>query len=110
MHGVSTRRLENLPSILETEKNQRLLRGYHYNKKEIISPLITFFKQSEKEEILFSFDWYNQDSLENVYKYYNLDERFYYGFPISLEEYSNNIKKLVISLNNNFNNKIDIKK
>ena len=37
-------KLYNLPTILETEKLQRLLRGYHYNQGKISSPIITFFK------------------------------------------------------------------
>jgi hypothetical protein len=103
-------KLEKLPLILETEKLQRQLRGYHYSKEIISSPLITFFKQGKKELILQSFDWYHTDSLNTVYNIYNLNERFNYGFPISLEEYSDNMKKLVLSLNNNFNNRTNFKK
>ncbi len=103
-------KLYNLPTILETEKLQRLLRGYHYNQGKISSPIITFFKQAGKESILQSFDWYRLHDLNTVYTNYSIDERFNYGFPISLDEYSNNIKKLILSLNNNFNNRTNFKK
>lgn len=103
-------KLYNLPTILETEKLQRLLRGYHYNQGKISSPIITFFKQAGKESILQSFDWYRLYDLNTVYTNYSINERFNYGFPISLDEYSNNIKKLILSLNNNFNNRTNFKK
>ena len=65
--------------------------------------VVIVFKQSKKESILQSFDWYNQNFLDKCYNEYSLNERLNYGFPISLDEYSNNIKKLILSLSNNFN-------
>ena len=102
-------KLETLPLILETEKLQRYLRGYHYSNGKVICPFITFFTTGKKEQILLSFEWYLKQSLDLVYKEYNLNERFNYGFPISLEEYSNSMKRLVLALNNNFNNRINFK-
>ena len=102
-------KLETLPLILETEKLQRYLRGYHYSNGKVICPFITFFTTGKKEQILLSFEWYSKQSLDLVYKEYNLNERFNYGFPISLEEYSNSMKRLVLALNNNFNNRINFK-
>lgn len=103
-------KLDKLPLILEMDKLQRFLRGYHYSQGKVISPLITFFKQGKKEFVLQSFDWYRKDSLDMVYTQYNLEERFNYGLPISLDEYSNSMGNLVLSLNDNFNNRTNFKR
>ena len=103
-------KLDKLPFILEMDKLQRFLRGYHYSQGKVISPLITFFKQGKKEFVLQSFDWYRKDSLDMVYTQYNLEERFNYGLPISLDEYSNSMGNLVLSLNDNFNNRTNFKR
>lgn len=103
-------KLDKLPFILEIEKLQRFLRGYHYSQGKVNSPLITFFKQGNRELVLQSFDWYEKNSFDMVYTQYNLEERFNYGFPISLNEYSNSILNLVLSLNDNFDNRINFKR
>lgn len=103
-------KLDKLPFILEMDKLQRFLRGYHYNQGKVNSPLITFFKQGNKELILKSFDWYKNNSFDKVYIQYNLEERFNYGFPISLDEYSNSMENLVLSLNDNFSNRTNFKR
>lgn len=46
--------------------------------------------------------------MDNVYGQYTLKERFKYGFPIIINEYSNSMKKLVLSLQKNFNNRVII--
>ena len=45
-----------------------------------------------------------------VYTQYNLEERFNYDISISLDEYSNSMGNLVLSLNDNFNNKTNFKR
>lgn len=103
-------KLVKLPVIIEMDKLQRFLRGYHYTQGKISSPLITFFKQGNKELVLETFDWYNKNSLHMVCTQYNLDERFNYGLPITLDEYSNSMEKLVLTLNDNFNNRTNFKR
>lgn len=103
-------KLVKLPVIIEMDKLQRFLRGYHYTQGKVSSPLITFFKQGNKELVLEIFDWYNKNSLLMVCAQYNLDERFNYGLPITLDEYSNSMEKLVLTLNANFNNRTNFKR
>lgn len=102
-------KLDKLPLFLEMDELQRFLRGYHYKNDKISSPLITFFKQGKKEFVLESFDWYRMGSFDSFYIQHDLEERFYYGLPISLDEYSNSMKNLVLFLNNNFNNRLNFK-
>lgn len=66
--------------------------------------------KKKKEFVLQYFDWYRKDSLDMVYTQYNLEERFNYGLPISLDEYSNSMVNLVLSLNNKFNNRTNFKR
>lgn len=103
-------KLDKLPSVLEMDRLQRFLRGYHYCQGKVNSPLITFFKQGNKEFVLESFDWYRKNSFNMVSMQYNLEERFNYGLPISLNEYSNSMGSLVLFLNNNFNNRTNFKR
>lgn len=65
--------------------------------------------KKKKEFVLQSFDWYRKDFLDMVYTQYNLEKRFNYGLPISLDEYFNFMGNLVLSLNDNFNNKTNFK-
>lgn len=39
---------------------------------------------------------------------YSLNERLTFGFPISIDEYGGLMRDLVLSLNKNFNNKLNI--
>jgi len=106
-------KVHQLFPALETEKNHRLLRGYHYQNNNIDSPLITYFCLSNKEHILKAFEWYNDDyndRLKQVCSLYHLKERLIYGFPITMEEYLKNMKNLVVSTNKNFEKRILIKK
>ncbi len=89
----------NLLEILNTEKLQRLLSGYHYVNGCINAPLITYFTIENRVDLLNCFDL-NIDLL---------NERMKFGFPISINEYENSMKTLVLSLNKNFKNKISIK-
>lgn len=109
---IINNKLEKLSEIIETEKLQRLLRGYHYSKSLVNCPLITYFKLGNKEEILQSFDWYSdtpENALSQASNIYNLNLRMKFGFPIALNEYGESMKSLVLSLNNNFKNRTNIK-
>ena len=66
--------------------------------------------KKKKEFVLQSFDWYRKDFLDMVYTQYNLEEHFNYDIPISLDEYSNSMGNLVLSLNDNFNNRTNFKR
>ena len=65
---------------------------------------IEYFTLGNKEKLLDAFDLSNS-ALEN----YTLSDRCKYGFPISNIEYGTSMKKLVLSLQKNFNNRINIK-
>lgn len=92
-----------LSNIIETETLKRLLRGYHYKNYSVNVPIIDYFTFGNKEKLLQAFEL-----SDNVQKKYTLNERFKYGFPISVSEYGGNMKKLILSLNNNFINRINI--
>ena len=96
---ISSNRLFVLPEILDNEKLRRLLRGYHYSNSSINVPIIDYFTYGNKSELLEAFDFSTKR---------DLNERFKYGFPISINEYGISMKKLILSLNKNFNNKINI--
>ena len=96
---ISNNRLFVLPEILDNEKLRRLLRGYHYSNSSINVPIIDYFTYGNKSELLEAFDFSTKR---------DLNERFKYGFPISINEYGISMKKLILSLNKNFNNKINI--
>ncbi len=105
---IINNKLEKLSEIIETEKLQRLLRGYHYSKSLVNCPLITYFKLGNKEEILQSFDWYSdtpENALSKASNIYDLNLRMKFGFPITINEYGESMKNLVLSLNNNFKNR-----
>ena len=101
---LDTKKLKKLPNILETEKLRRLLRGYHYKDSTMNIPLIDYFILGNKKELV----KISESFFVNIEKY-NLTERFKYGFPISINEYGNSMQELVLSLNNNFKNKIKIR-
>ena len=109
---IINNKLEKLSEIIETEKLQRLLRGDHYSKSLVNCPLITYFKLGNKEEILQSFDWYSdtpENALSKASNIYDLNLRMKFGFPITINEYGESMKNLVLSLNNNFKNRTNIK-
>ena len=93
-----------LPDILETEKLKRQLRGYHYKNGIVTIPIVDYFTFGNKKQLLEVFDLSN-----NILENYTLNERYKYGFPISTNEYGTSMKKLVLSLQKNFNNRINIK-
>ncbi len=98
-----------LTDILQNDRLQRLLRGYHYKNGSVNFPLIEFMKSSNNSELLELFDWYNENSnicLNNVVSVFEIDDRFKYGFPIALMEYSESIKNLVLFLNNKYKDKV----
>ena len=93
-----------LPDIIEMEKLKRKLRGYHYKNNFVTVPIVEYFTLGNKENLLETFDL-SKSVLDN----YTLDDRYKYGFPISNIEYGISMKKLILSLQKNFNNRIDIK-
>ena len=96
---INNSKLLVLPEILDNEKLKRLLRGYHYSNSSVNVPIIDYFTYGNKSELLEAFDFSTERAL---------NERFKYGFPISTNEYGNSMNKLVLSLNKNFNNRINI--
>lgn len=96
--------LITLPDIVEMERLKRLLRGYHYRDSSVNIPIVDYFTFGGKKKLLDAFDLSN-DILEK----YTLNDRFKYGFPISTSEYGNSMKTLILTLNQNFKNKINIK-
>ena len=86
------------------EKLKRQLIGYHYKNNFVTIPIVEYFTLGNKENLLEAFDLLN-----SVLDNYTLDDRYRYGFPISNIEYGTSMKKLVLSLQKNFNNRINIK-
>lgn len=103
-------KLPELYDALQIDKLQRLLRGYHYiNGGFIESPLINYMKKSNNSTILNAFEWYNNDQricLDFVSAKYKIDDRYKYGFPVGLEEYAFSMRRLLLSSNRRFKNKI----
>lgn len=91
-----------LQEIINSENLKRLLIGYHYKNSEITIPTREYFILGDKENIYKSLD----SSIS--FNEYTLNERLKYGFSISKDEYSDSMKKLMLSLNKNFKNKINI--
>lgn len=89
-----------LTEIMELEKLKRYMRGYHYQNSMIKSPIIEYFSKGQNEYAIKLFD---------IYAHRELTERLYYGFPIDLEEYCDNMKKIIIQTNNHSSNGIIIK-
>ena len=89
----------NISSILDVEKLQRLLRGYHYKDEKVESPLMTYFSLANKSELIQGINLDNDD----------LEERMRFGYSISNNEYGDSMNKLILSLNKNFRNRINIK-
>lgn len=86
------------------EKLKRQLRGYHYKNNFVTITIVEYFTLGNKENLLEAFDLLN-----SVLDNYTLDDRYKYGFSISNIEYGTSMKKLVLSLQKNFNNRINIK-
>lgn len=96
-------KLTTLNEILGMEELKRLLRGYHYKNAEINIPIEDYFVLAGKKNLFDSLD------ISNNLEGYSLNERLKFGFPISKDEYGNSMKKLVLSLNKNFDNRLQIK-
>lgn len=96
-------KLDLLPIIIQIEKLKRQLRGYHYKNNFVTVPIVEYFTIGDKENLLDAFDL-SASTLNN----YTLNDRYKYGFPISNIEYGTAMKKLVSSLQKNFNNRINI--
>lgn len=97
-------KLDLLPNVIETEKLKRQLRGYHYKNNFVTVPIVEYFTIGNKEKLLEAFDL-SKTALNK----YTLNDRYKYGFPISNIEYGTAMKKLVLSLQKNFKNRINIK-
>lgn len=97
-------KLDLLPNVIETEKLKRQLRGYHYKNNFVTVPIVEYFTIGSKEKLLETFDL-SKAALNK----YALNDRYKYGFPISNIEYGTAMKKLVLSLQKNFKNRINIK-
>lgn len=100
-----------LDNLLNIDKIQRQLRGYHYANSEISYPTEIYFSKGGKENLLSSFDWYNDeysDSLVQVSSKYTLYERYFYGFPVYDTEFASSLKELVDGKSKYFKNKINI--
>lgn len=87
-----------LERVFELEKLKRYLRGYHFQETTLKSPIIEYFSIGRKEEYL---DLFNMDL--------NNNERLYYGFPITITEYCNSMKKIIQYSNKYYSNNIIIK-
>lgn len=97
-------KLDLLPNVIETEILKRQLGGYHYKNNFVSVPIVEYFTIGNKEKFLEPFDL----SKATLNKY-TLNDRYKYGFPISNIEYGTAMKKLVLSLEKNFKNRINIK-
>lgn len=94
MINYLNKKLNNLSEILNTEKLQRLLGGYHYIKGCIDASLINYFTIGNRTDLL-NYFVLNTDLLNEIMKF---------GFPISIDEYRTSTRTLVHSLNQNFKN------
>ena len=100
---------EQIKKFFEKELNEKILRGYT---SEINSPTVYFFRNMSKGDIfstcgiykgyisylsyLKNLDFYDNNDeimLEKSIKLYGLNERLFYGLPISGEEYKSLQKK-----------------
>ena len=102
--GNINNKLTVLPDIIETEKLKRQLGGYHYRNFFVSVPIVDYFTIGNKKDLLAALELSS-----NIQEKYELNDRFKFGFPISVSEYSISMKKLILSLNTNFNNRINIK-
>ena len=96
---------KSIVALIEMDLLQRNMRGYHYKNEMVVAPIISYFSLGEKEKLLYSFDWYNSNT--NGINY-NLEERQFYGFPITSMEYYKNMHTLIKGLNNSYKNKVKI--
>lgn len=104
---------KNFGHLIENDLLQRNLIGYHYINNRVIPPIVSYYSNGEKEYLLLSFDWYSRDydeTINNSIEKYSLDERLFYGFPISSFEYYWNMNSLINRMNNNFKNNIKVLK
>lgn len=104
-------KIKNTSNLIQIEKLQRLMRGYHYEEKEIKSPFITYFTLGDKSFLLNAFEWYSNDyekTLTQTLELYEIQNRLKYGFPITLNEYYALMNNLFILTKENFNDKIMI--
>ena len=88
-----------LEEIFELEKLKRYLRGYHFQNSLLKSPTIEYFSIGQREEYL---DLFNLDLSRT------LKERLYYGIPITIDEYTNNMRKIIQNSRKYYSNNIII--
>ena len=107
-----TRNIKYLYDVIETEKNQRLIQGYHYSNSIVKSPIVNYFELSNKKKLLNCFEWYSniyQESVRSSIANYDLNDRLKYGFPIEASEYYTNVKEIILTLQKNFSNRTNYK-
>lgn len=105
------KKYKSLVKLIEIEKSQRLLRGYHLVNNMINSPLIYYFKNGKKEDLLkLAFSWYNDfdKTFNEVRNTYDLNKRLKYGLPISINEYSDSVFAMVHEMSTYFKNRTNI--
>lgn len=89
-----------LSELLSAEKVFRQLKGYHFNNETINVPIVDYFNYGGRKDII------NIFAINN--KFIDLEERYKYGFPISKEEYGESLKKMVLTFDKNFKNRIKL--
>lgn len=98
--------------LIKNDELQRKIRGYHYRKDKLYSPIVLYFVEGKKEYLLSAFKWYFDDknfSVKNINSSYSIDDCLFYGFPIFDKDYYDIMKKVIINLNKNYKNKIRIR-
>lgn len=88
-----------LEQIFELEKLKRYLSGYHFQNSLLKFPTIEYFSIGQREEFL---DLFNLDLIEI------LKDRLHYGLPITIDEYSNSMKKIIQNSRKYYSNIIQI--
>ena len=104
-----SKKMPDLNNVIQTEFMLRTIKGYHYKDSNITSPLIDFSELGNQKEQLECFDWFENDLRKcyiNVSKKYNLANRKFYGFPISREEYAEDMLYILQYMNFYFTDKV----
>ena len=79
-----------LLQLLKCDQLQRTAMGYHVINSNVVSPLISYFKNGDMDKALRLFEWYSECGKYDFTKLnslFSLEERLYYGFPISNSDY-----------------------
>lgn len=101
----SDNKFEEIHKIIEIEKLKRELAGYHYSNYNVNIPIVDYFITSDRIDLIQCINFEKNDI-----KHWRLNERFKYGLSITTDEYKESMKKLIVSMNRYFNNRIYINK